>query len=57
VERDLYACHPALIYSAGQALPILAAVAAAAVAIAAPGDEGHIQFMVHVLYKVQSDAG
>jgi membrane protein YdbS with pleckstrin-like domain len=35
LERDLYAGHPALIYSAGQALPILAAIAAAVVAILA----------------------
>jgi len=35
VEKDLYAGHPAVIYSAGQALPILVAIAAAVVAILA----------------------
>jgi membrane protein YdbS with pleckstrin-like domain len=41
VERDLYAGHPAVIYSAGQALPILVAIAAAAVAILAGAPAGY----------------
>jgi len=35
VEKDLYSGHPALIYSASQVLPIIAAMAAAAVAVIA----------------------
>jgi membrane protein YdbS with pleckstrin-like domain len=42
VERDLYAGHPAAIYSAGQALPILAAIAAAAVAILAKAPVAYV---------------
>ena len=42
VEKDLYAGHPAVIYSVGQALPILVAIAAAAIAILATAPVAYV---------------
>ena len=41
-EKDLYAGHPAVIYSAGQALPILVAISAAAIAILATAPVAYV---------------
>ena len=42
VEKDLYAGHPAMIYSIGQVLPFLAAIAAVAIAVIANAPAGYI---------------
>jgi membrane protein YdbS with pleckstrin-like domain len=42
VEKDLYVGHPAVIYSIGQVLPIIVAIAAAAVAIIAGAPVGYV---------------
>ena len=42
VEKDLYVGHPAVIYSVGQALPILVAIAAAAIAILATAPVAYV---------------
>jgi membrane protein YdbS with pleckstrin-like domain len=42
VEKDLYAGHPAVIYSIGQVLPIIVAIAAAAVAIIAGAPAAYV---------------
>jgi hypothetical protein len=42
VEKDLYVGHPAAIYSIGQVLPILAVIAAAAVAVIANAPAAYI---------------
>jgi uncharacterized membrane protein YdbT with pleckstrin-like domain len=42
LERDLYAGHPAVIYSAGQVLPIIVAIAAATVAAVAHAPAAYI---------------
>ena len=42
VEKDLYAGHPAMIYSIGQVLPFLAAIAAVVIAVIANAPAGYI---------------
>jgi membrane protein YdbS with pleckstrin-like domain len=42
VEKDLYVGHPAVIYSIGQALPIMCAIAVAAVAVYAGAPTGYV---------------
>jgi uncharacterized membrane protein YdbT with pleckstrin-like domain len=42
VEKDLYVGHPAMIYSVGQLLPIIAAIAAAAIAVIADAPAAYI---------------
>ena len=42
MEKDLYAGHPAVIYSIGQVLPIIVAIAAAAVAIIAGAPAAYV---------------
>ena len=42
MEKDLYAGHPTVIYSIGQVLPIIVAIAAAAVAIIAGAPAAYV---------------